>query len=112
MASKTPRRQVSKRSQQISENLEQAQESMNEATCVTRSDLSQLQPLADELIAALAEVPNGDLVGDMVGTAIKLLRDRTNRGDVKLLAKSLKELRYSLKVFAPYRDVRKVSIFG
>jgi uncharacterized protein (TIGR00730 family) len=113
MPPRTPRKPaLPRRSEQISENLEQAQESMNEATCVTRSDLSHLQPLADELIAALADVPNGDLVGDVVSTAIKLLRDRTNRGDVKLLSKSLKELRYALKIFAPYREVRKVSIFG
>ncbi len=100
------------RSQQISENIEQSQETMNEATHVDPSELSQIQPLADELVSALAGVQNGDLVGDIVATALKLLRDRTNRGDVKLLAKSLKELRYALKVFAPYREVRKVSLFG
>ena len=43
---------------------------------------------------------------------MKLLRDRTNRGDIKLIAKSLAELRYALKMFAPYRDTHKVSIFG
>ena len=35
-----------------------------------------------------------------------------DNGDVKLIDKSFKELRYALKVFSPYRDVRKVSIFG
>src|SRR6202012_795777 len=43
---------------------------------------------------------------------MKLLRDRTNRGDVKLIDKSLAELRYALKIFAPYRDLQKVSLFG
>src|SRR5205809_1234562 len=52
------------------------------------------------------------MVGEIVANAIKLLRDQTNRGDVKLINKSFKELRYALKVFAPSRDVRKVSIFG
>jgi uncharacterized protein (TIGR00730 family) len=45
-------------------------------------------------------------------TADKLLRDQANRGDVKMLSTALKELRYSLKVFSRYRQVRKVSIFG
>lgn len=45
-------------------------------------------------------------------TADKLLRDRANRGDVKLLATALRELRYSFKVFAPYRQRRKVTVFG
>ena len=61
---------------------------------------------------ALHHVPDGDLVGEIVANALKLLRDQTNRGDVSFIDKSFKELRYALKIFAPYRDVRKVSIFG
>jgi uncharacterized protein (TIGR00730 family) len=45
-------------------------------------------------------------------TADKLVRDHANRGDVKLLSTALKELRYSFKVFAPYRKRRKVTVFG
>ncbi len=45
-------------------------------------------------------------------TADKLIRDHTNRGDVKLLNTALKELRYAFKVFAPFRHRRKVSVFG
>jgi len=45
-------------------------------------------------------------------TADKLLRDGASRGDIKLLSTALRELRYAFKVFAPYRHLRKVSIFG
>ncbi|HEV3257380.1 MAG TPA: LOG family protein, partial [Gemmataceae bacterium] len=45
-------------------------------------------------------------------TADKLIRDQANRGDVKMLSTALKELRYAFKVFAPYRQRRKVTIFG
>jgi len=45
-------------------------------------------------------------------TADKLVRDGANLGDVKLLSTALKELRYSFKVFAPYRHMRKVTVFG
>ncbi|MCI0642653.1 MAG: TIGR00730 family Rossman fold protein [Gemmataceae bacterium] len=45
-------------------------------------------------------------------TADKLLRDHANRGDVKLLATALRELRYCFKVFAAYRGQRKVTVFG
>ncbi|MFO0964901.1 MAG: TIGR00730 family Rossman fold protein [Gemmataceae bacterium] len=45
-------------------------------------------------------------------TADKLLRDHANRGDVKLLSTALRELRYCFKVFAGYRDRRKVTVFG
>jgi uncharacterized protein (TIGR00730 family) len=52
------------------------------------------------------------LVQQIRETADKLIRDQANRGDVKLLSTALKELRYSFKVFAPYKGRRKVTVFG
>jgi uncharacterized protein (TIGR00730 family) len=52
------------------------------------------------------------LVQQMRETADKLVRDGATRGDVKLLSTALKELRYSFKVFTPYRNLRKVTVFG
>ena len=48
----------------------------------------------------------------MLVTLCRLARDQADRGDVKLLHKALAELRYGLKVFAPYSQTRKISIFG
>jgi uncharacterized protein (TIGR00730 family) len=45
-------------------------------------------------------------------TADKLVRDHANRGDVKMLATALRELRYCFKVFQPLRGRRKATIFG
>jgi uncharacterized protein (TIGR00730 family) len=56
--------------------------------------------------------PEDEYVREMVETCLRLLRDRTRLGDVKLLNAALRELRYAFKVFAPYRMVRKVSVFG
>ena len=56
--------------------------------------------------------PNEDLLAEIVQTLLKLDRDKSNRGDLKILSRSLKELRYAFKIFAPYRLLRKVSIFG
>jgi uncharacterized protein (TIGR00730 family) len=52
------------------------------------------------------------LVQQIRETADKLIRDNATRGDVKLLTTALKELRYSFKIFAAYRHVRKVTVFG
>lgn len=52
------------------------------------------------------------LVQQMRETADKLLRDGATRGDVKLLNTALKELRYAFKIFTPFRNVRKVTVFG
>src|ERR1019366_7640689 len=87
-------------------------ESTKAPTQLSRADLDGVHKTASDLIEQLAGVPDGDIVGEMVANSLKLLRDQTNRGDLKMLNKSLKELRYAIKVFAPYRDVRKVSIFG
>ena len=96
----------------LDNNIEQSQESAQPVHVISREDLSEVHELASKLIDELRLIPEGDLVGEILANALKLLRDRTNRGDVKLIDKSFKELRYALKVFAPYRDVRKVSIFG
>jgi uncharacterized protein (TIGR00730 family) len=53
-----------------------------------------------------------ELVQQLKETADKLVRDKANRGDVKLLSTAFKELRYSFKVFAAYRNRRKVTVFG
>jgi len=96
----------------IDNHTEQSQETSEPPTILSRQDLSQVHATAAKLIEQLETVPEGDLVGEIVANAMKLLRDRTNRGDIKLIDKSFKELRYALKIFAPYRDVRKVSLFG
>lgn len=52
------------------------------------------------------------LVQQMLTTVLKLHEDGAPTGDLKITNAALKELRYSYKVFAPYRDVRKVTVFG
>src|SRR4051812_19981193 len=91
---------------------EQSQETLSAPNVVSRAELDGVHHIASKLIEELRNVPDGDMVGEIIANALKLLRDQTNRGDIKLINKSFKELRYALKIFAPYRDVRKVSIFG
>src|SRR3954462_9238239 len=96
----------------LDNNLEQSTETTEPSTHLSPADTSAVHEAANTLLKELQQVPNGDLVGEIVANALKLLRDETNRGDIKLIDKSFKELRYALKIFAPYRDVRKISIFG
>jgi uncharacterized protein (TIGR00730 family) len=74
-----------------------------------RSVLQELLPRVQEPSTAGREEA---LVREMVETSLRLLRDSTNVGDLKILNAALRELRYAFKVFAPYRGVRKVSVFG
>lgn len=57
-------------------------------------------------------IHKGDLIDQIVESAEKLRRDQTSRGDLKILSRAIKELRYAFKVFSPYRDGRKVTVFG
>lgn len=66
----------------------------------------------EEFLDRFAPSKDKDLLADMMVTICRLAADRTDRGDLKLLNKAFKELRYAFKVFAPYHEVRKVSIFG
>ena len=53
-----------------------------------------------------------DLIDKIRQTAEKLVNDHTSRGDLKILSRTLQELRYAFKVFSPYRSRRKVTVFG
>ncbi len=55
---------------------------------------------------------NGDVVKEIIVTALKSVEAQIGRGDLKLLSRSIRELRYAFKIFQNYRHVRKVSIFG
>lgn len=52
------------------------------------------------------------LVRELIVTALKMGRDSLSQGDMKLYARSLKEMRRASLVFGPYEDERKLSIFG
>jgi uncharacterized protein (TIGR00730 family) len=53
-----------------------------------------------------------ELIEEIRQAADKLAGDHASRGDLKILSRALRELRYAFKVFSPYRRVRKVTMFG
>ena len=73
-------------------------------------------PELDAAIAALVEAngggSDGELIRELVTTAIKLQRDEPTRGDLKLINTALKEMRYSSRVFSQHREEPKVTVFG
>jgi len=65
-----------------------------------------------DLVASASDNGNQELIREIVTTALKLHRDAPERGDLKLINTALKEMRYSMLVFARYRDEPKVTIYG
>jgi hypothetical protein len=72
----------------------------------------QLLDLLPKLMSGSALTREEELAQELIETALKLLRDGTNVGDLKLVNSSIRELRYAFKVFQPYRGTRKVTTFG
>jgi hypothetical protein len=75
------------------------------------------EPALDTAVATLLEqsasdLPNLDLVFELIASSLRLARDRADRGDLKIANAALKEMRYTFHVFAPYRAALKVAIFG
>ena len=76
------------------------------------------QALLDRLTQTVRDLgadPNrhrGKVLRELMHTTTKLAKDEVELGELKLLSRSLKELRYALKVFQPYKDIHKISIFG
>jgi uncharacterized protein (TIGR00730 family) len=70
------------------------------------------QPADEPTDGDLGKTQHGDLLEMMQRTIQRLEKDGTTRGDLKILSRTLRELRYAFKVFQPYRRRRKVTVFG
>jgi uncharacterized protein (TIGR00730 family) len=75
---------------------------------IGEDEIQRPQP-ANEPITA---VDSQDLYRVMRHTIDRLEKNQTARGDLKILSRTLRELRYAFTVFRPYRRRRKVTIFG
>jgi uncharacterized protein (TIGR00730 family) len=73
---------------------------------------AQWDARVQQLVADWGADKNPELIEEMIVTALKMARDKMSVADLKLINRSLKELRYAAKVFAPYAQFRKVVVFG
>lgn len=68
--------------------------------------------LIDRLIRHAGEVRHPDFVREMILASLKSGQESEDRIDLKIMNTTLKEMRFTTKVFSPYRRVRKVTVFG
>lgn len=78
----------------------------------TQSNFAAIEAQIEQWLRGTPESGNQDLIAEMIRTVLRLAADEPSRGDLKILNRTLKELRQAFKIFAPYENVRKVSIFG
>lgn len=72
----------------------------------------RIDALVRQLVDEIHTEKPRELIEEMIVTALKMGRDQTSVADLKMLNRALKELRHAVRVFAPYRDRRKVVVFG
>jgi uncharacterized protein (TIGR00730 family) len=65
-----------------------------------------------KLVADWGIKDSQELIAEMIVTALRMGGDAVPVADLKMINRSLKELRLASKVFAPYQGSRKVAIFG
>ena len=53
-----------------------------------------------------------ELIEEMVVTALRMAREKLSVADLKLISRSMKEMRYAAKIFAGYQAFRKLGVFG
>lgn len=66
----------------------------------------------DGLIKQAGDIHRPEYVREMILAALKAGLENDREADLRLMNSTLKEMRFTSKVFGPYRTVRKVTVFG
>jgi uncharacterized protein (TIGR00730 family) len=64
------------------------------------------------LLETIGVTANRDQLLEILQTVVRLAADHTDRLDLKIANAALKEMTEGFEVFAPYRHIRKVTMFG
>lgn len=71
----------------------------------------EIDQMIDDLLGKVG-VHHSGVVREMILSALKAGQENDYLADLKLMRTTMKEMRYTNKVFSPFRDRKKVSIFG
>lgn len=71
-----------------------------------------LGALTAEVVEKISTTGERSSARELLEAALGLIGDEPDRLDLKIAAAALAEMREAFAVFAPYRDVRKVTVFG
>jgi uncharacterized protein (TIGR00730 family) len=65
-----------------------------------------------QLVESVGGIRNQEIVREMLLSVLKIGQDVDYPADLKLINRTLREMRYTARVFGPYRNRKKVTIFG
>jgi uncharacterized protein (TIGR00730 family) len=66
----------------------------------------------DQLMELVGNIHSSEIVREMILASLKAGQEDDKKADLKLMNNTLKEMRFTSKVFGPYHNVRKVTVFG
>ncbi len=84
---------------------------MTRASVKDESTLSAIDGLIDSMGGDPSSFA-GRMIAELIQTSLKLIPDQHDIGQLKLLNRALKEMRYAYRVFNHYEGTRKIAIFG
>lgn len=79
------------------------------------NDDERMMQTIHDLILSCGGDPNafeGELISQLIQTSLRLLSEGHDTGQLKLINRSLKEMRYAYRIFNQYSGQQRVSIFG
>src|SRR5512137_758015 len=65
-----------------------------------------------DLLDLAGPIRHRPIVREMIIAALKAGQENPGKADLKIMCGTLKEMRYTSKVFGAYRDTRKITVFG
>ena len=77
-----------------------------------RCDNGPVDDVIRRLIGLAGGILRPEIVREMILAVLKAGQEDSGKADLKLMNSTLKEMRFTTKVFAPYSRVKKVAIFG
>lgn len=86
-----------------------------ERPAALRADDPSIASRVDGLLRDIGADPttfNARMVRELIQTALKLIPDGRDTGELKLISTAVKEMRYAYRVFGQYREPHKITIFG
>jgi uncharacterized protein (TIGR00730 family) len=66
----------------------------------------------DRILEMAGNIDHPSIVREMILAALKAGQEASERIDLKMMNSTLKEMRFTSKVFNPYHGIRKVAVFG
>jgi uncharacterized protein (TIGR00730 family) len=76
------------------------------------SDNGPVDAAIEKILDLAGGIAHRSIVREMIISSLKAGQENSEKLDLKLMSSTLKEMRYTAKVFGDYRKSRKVTVFG